>query len=58
VLFYFAAAAGWYLENNKTRLKILFVPYYFCMMNLAAIYGFKRFMSGPQKGAWEKAKRK
>lgn len=58
VLFYLAATAGWYLENRKTRLKILFVPYYFCMMNLAAIYGFKRFMSGPQKGAWDKAKRK
>jgi cellulose synthase/poly-beta-1,6-N-acetylglucosamine synthase-like glycosyltransferase len=58
LLFYIAAMAGWYLENRKTRLKILFVPYYFCMMNLAAIYGFKRFMSGPQKGAWEKAKRK
>jgi len=58
VLFYLAALAGWFLENRKTRLKILFVPYYFCMMNLAAIYGFRRFMSGPQKGAWEKAKRK
>ncbi|HPE34243.1 MAG TPA: glycosyltransferase family 2 protein [Bacteroidales bacterium] len=58
VLFYMAAFAGWYLENKKTRMKILFVPYYFCMMNLAAIYGFRRFISGPQKGAWEKAKRK
>ncbi len=58
LLFYLAALAGWYLENKKTRLKLLFVPYYFCMMNLAAIFGFKRFMSGPQKGAWEKAKRK
>ncbi len=58
VLFYLSALAGWYLENKKTRLKILFVPYYFCMMNLAVIYGFKRFISGPQKGAWDKAKRK
>lgn len=58
VLFYISALAGWYLENKKTRLKILFVPYYFCMMNLAVIYGFKRFISGPQKGAWDKAKRK
>lgn len=58
VLFYLAALAGWFFENRKTRLKILFIPYYFCMMNLAAIYGFRRFMSGPQKGAWEKAKRK
>lgn len=58
VLFYLSALAGWYLENKKTRLKMLFVPYYFCMMNLAVIYGFKRFISGPQKGAWDKAKRK
>ncbi len=58
LVFYLAALMGWFLENRKTRLKILFVPYYFCMMNAAALFGFKRFMSGPQKGAWQKAKRK
>jgi poly-beta-1,6-N-acetyl-D-glucosamine synthase len=58
ILFYLAALLGWYLENRKTRMKLLFIPYYFCMMNAAVLFGFKRFMSGPQKGAWEKAKRK
>lgn len=58
VLFYLAALAGWYLENRKTRMKLLFVPYYFSMMNVAVLFGFKRFISGPQKGAWQKAKRK
>jgi poly-beta-1,6-N-acetyl-D-glucosamine synthase len=58
ILFYLAALAGWYLENRKTRLKLLFIPYYFSMMNAAVLFGFKRFISGPQKGAWQKAKRK
>lgn len=29
LLFYFAALTGWFLENKSTRIKLLFVPYYF-----------------------------
>lgn len=58
ILFYGAAVAGYILENRKIRFKPLFVPYYFCVMNYAALAGLKRFLSGKQKGAWEKAQRK
>ncbi|MFC4873269.1 glycosyltransferase family 2 protein [Negadavirga shengliensis] len=58
VLFYLAALAGYIMENKQVRLKILFVPYYFCMMNYAVLAGLFRFLKGNQKGVWEKAKRK
>ncbi len=58
VLFYLAALVGYILENKKIRFKPVFVPYYFCVMNYAALAGLKRFLSGKQQGAWDKAKRK
>lgn len=58
ILFYAAALLGYILENKKIRFKPAFVPYYFCVMNYAALAGLKRFLSGKQQGAWDKAKRK
>lgn len=58
ILFYLAAIVGYILENRQIRLKALFVPYYFCVMNYAVLAGLFRFIKGNQKGTWEKAKRK
>ncbi len=57
VLFYMAALLGWYLENKSIRLKILFVPYYFFIMNLSVFLGLKRYLKGSQTVNWERAKR-
>jgi cellulose synthase/poly-beta-1,6-N-acetylglucosamine synthase-like glycosyltransferase len=57
ILFYLAALAGWYLEDRQIRVKILFVPYYFAMMNLAVYWGFMRYLRGSQSVSWEKAER-
>jgi len=57
VLFYLAALLGWYLENKAIRVKLLFVPYYFFIMNLSVFLGFKRYMKGSQSVNWERAKR-
>jgi biofilm PGA synthesis N-glycosyltransferase PgaC len=58
VLFYVAAIVGLILENRKLRLKAVFVPYYFAIMNYAVLAGLKKFLSGKQQGAWDKAQRK
>ncbi|BAV10242.1 Glycosyltransferase, catalytic subunit of cellulose synthase and poly-beta-1,6-N-acetylglucosamine synthase [Filimonas lacunae] len=58
VLFYGAALLGWILEKKQLRMKLLFIPFYFCMMNYAVIAGIRRYYSGNQSAAWEKAKRK
>lgn len=57
VLFYFAALLGWILEQRKLKVKALFVPYYFCLMNWAMYAGFLRLLRGRQSVLWEKAKR-
>ncbi len=57
VAFYAAAWAGYLLERRKMKVKVFFVPYYFCVMNYAQYAGFRRFVWGKQSVMWEKAKR-
>lgn len=57
LMFYLLVMAGWYLENRQIRVKVLFVPFYFFMMNFAVLLGFKRFIKGNQSAAWERSKR-
>ena len=57
IIFYLSALLGWYLENRSIRLKILFVPYYFFIMNLSVFLGLKRYLKGSQTVNWERAKR-
>lgn len=58
IIFYALALAGWFMERKETRIKILFIPYYFCVMNYAVIAGIFRYFSTAQTGVWDKAKRK
>jgi cellulose synthase/poly-beta-1,6-N-acetylglucosamine synthase-like glycosyltransferase len=57
VAFYLSALAGWYLENRLIRIKLLFVPYYFFIMNLSVFLGFQRLVKGSQSVNWVRAKR-
>lgn len=57
LLFYAAAFAGYVLAKRSVKVKVLFIPYYFCMMNYAVFAGFKRYITGTQSVLWEKAAR-
>ena len=57
LIFYFSALLGWVLENKKLKVKILFIPYYFFIMNYAVFMGFGRFIKKSQSVNWERAKR-
>ncbi len=57
ILFYTMALLGWYLENKAIKIKLLFIPYYFFIMNLAVFLGIKRYFKGSQTVNWERAKR-
>jgi len=57
LLFYASALAGFALEQRKLRLKILFVPYYFCIMNYAQYAGLFRYLRGQQSVLWERVQR-
>ena len=57
LLFYTAACLGWFLESKEIRLKVLFIPYYFFIMNLSVYLGFIRYIKGNQSVNWERAQR-
>lgn len=58
VLFYILAILGFIMESRQLRVKILFIPYYFCVMNYAVLAGIIRYFSTKQSAVWEKVERK
>jgi len=58
ILFYGLSVLGWLMEKRELRIKVLFIPYYFCVMNYAVLAGIIRYFKKSQSAAWEKAARK
>ena len=56
--FYVLSLTGLYFEQRNIRVKALFIPYYFCVMNYAVLAGIIRYYNKNQSAAWEKSKRK
>lgn len=56
ILFYAAAAMGYWLDSKGRRNRLLYVPYYFLFMNTNVFRGMK-YLHGHNTGVWEKAKR-
>ncbi len=57
--FYGLALLGWFLERKEVRIKILFIPYYFCFMNYCVLVGiYQYFFTQKSSVLWDKAKRK
>ena len=56
-MFYLLAFVGWNLAAQKIKLKVFFVPYYFCVMNYAVLAGIIRYLKGSQSVVWERAER-
>ena len=57
VAFYLMSILGWVFEQYKVKVKLFYIPYYFCMMNYSVYRGLMRLISGQQSVIWEKAKR-
>ena len=57
LLFYGAAACGFGADRIGVRVKLLYIPFYFCMMNLAVYAGAWRLVRGTQSQVWDKARR-
>jgi cellulose synthase/poly-beta-1,6-N-acetylglucosamine synthase-like glycosyltransferase len=55
--FYAAALVGWVLDVAGKRNKILFLPLYFCIVNLAAVVAAVKFLAGKQVVTWETVRR-
>lgn len=56
-MFYMAVLAGFILEKFSIRIKLIYIPFYFFIMNYAVFLGFRRFIKGKQSVNWERAKR-
>ncbi len=56
LIFYFLALIGWFLDG-RFKVKVFFIPFYFCMMNYAVLMGMSRYFKGKQSVIWDKAAR-
>ena len=56
-VFYLTAAWGWRRIAAGPLPTPVYVPFYFTAMNLAALFGFWRFVTGRQGTNWRKAQR-
>jgi len=55
--FYGAAALGARQERRGRRSRLLYLPYWFCRMNLATLEGLVRLATGRREAAWAKVRR-
>jgi len=58
VVFYGLSFIGWLLERRRLKVKIAFIPFYFCLMNYAVLMGMVRYLRGKQSVVWERSTRK
>lgn len=52
---YVAALAGWRTRRRQNVPRVLYVPFYFTMVNGAAMVAMCRFVAGRRQATWEKA---
>ncbi len=57
ITFYAAALAGYRREQTGRRNRWLFLPYYFCRMNLATLAGFRNFLRRRDASVWTRVRR-
>ncbi|MFL6467693.1 MAG: glycosyltransferase family 2 protein [Pyrinomonadaceae bacterium] len=53
LLFYFVAVLDWALQWSGIDIKLLAIPRYFCLANLASAAGFYQFIRGNRFAHWE-----
>ena len=56
VAFYAMAAAGWVLEYLGVHSRVLALPHYFVLANLASVLAFFKFLSGERYASWDPAR--
>jgi cellulose synthase/poly-beta-1,6-N-acetylglucosamine synthase-like glycosyltransferase len=51
--FYLLALMGWILQKRNGCPRVLYLPYYFCLTNLASLFGMLKFLSGSLSPTWQ-----
>ncbi|UCG51132.1 MAG: glycosyltransferase family 2 protein [Candidatus Latescibacterota bacterium] len=52
---YLAALNGWRVRRTRKPHPLFYVPFYFTMVNLAAVVAIAKFLSGERQSTWVKA---
>jgi cellulose synthase/poly-beta-1,6-N-acetylglucosamine synthase-like glycosyltransferase len=52
---YAAALSAWLVRRRRNVPRVLYVPFYFTMVNAAALVALCRFVAGGRQATWEKA---
>jgi len=55
VFIYLAALNGWRVRQTRKPHPIFYLPFYFTMVNLAAVVATLKFISGERQRVWDKA---
>lgn len=55
VIFYLSGLLGFLLQEYGIKVKIFYIPFYFCLINLAAIFGLVKFYQGREEITWDVA---
>ncbi len=55
IIFYLAALNGWRMRKARKPHPAFYLPFYFTMVNLAAVVAIARFIGGARTRVWEKA---
>jgi biofilm PGA synthesis N-glycosyltransferase PgaC len=55
VALYLAALNGWRVRRTRKPHALFYVPFYFTMVNLAAVVAIMKFLSGERQSTWDKA---
>ena len=53
IVCYCMALGGWYLARKGRSPAVLYIPFYFCLVNVAAAEAFLRFLKGEQQIMWK-----
>jgi cellulose synthase/poly-beta-1,6-N-acetylglucosamine synthase-like glycosyltransferase len=55
LFFYLAAINGWRVRRTRKPTMIFYLPFYFTMVNVAAVFATVKFLTGERQSVWEKA---
>lgn len=55
ILFYLAAVNGWLTRRSGRSRRLFYIPFYFTMVNAAALVAFVKFAAGRRQSVWNKA---
>ncbi|HEX9757361.1 MAG TPA: glycosyltransferase family 2 protein [Nitrospiria bacterium] len=50
---YLLALAGWFIDKKGGKVRILSMPLYFCVVNIACLMGLFNILKGEKKSVWE-----